>query len=54
MTPERLAEIRRWHEGEVEVAAYSDGFPGELTEEVQMIGELLDALDAATTDGGTR
>lgn len=45
MTPERLAEIRRWYEDEVECANDSEGFPGELTEEAHMIGELLAVVD---------
>ena len=45
MTPERLNEIRRFHEEEVELANESEGFRGELVEEVHMIADLLSEVD---------
>lgn len=50
LDPARLQEIRRFHEEEVEVANDSEGFPGELTEEVHIIQDLLTHIAAQETE----
>jgi len=53
LNPEELALIHRWHEEELEVAADSEGWPGEVTEEVAMIGQLLGHVEAQDTEIAT-